>query len=564
MDTAPPRPVAPPARTPLDRLLDTRRPYLLLAALCLLLWLPGFFVLPPSDRDEARFVQATKQMLETGDFVTLRTGEVERNKKPIGIHWLQAPFAAAARATGIATANPVWPYRIPSLLGGILACWATFGLGTALVGRRAALLAGGMLAASVLLTVEAHIAKTDAMLLAAITAVMGLLARAWLDPARFGTWQAALFWLALGGGVLLKGPVAPMIPALAAAYLCWREKGWRWLGVLRPAWGIPLMLAVAAPWFIAVGIATEGRFFAEAIGQDFGGKIASGGEQHWGPPGLYLLLLPFTLFPASLLVLRALPAVWAARREATTAFLIAWVVPNWIVFEAVVTKLPHYVLPLYPALCLVAARWALDPARVQPPRWWRRATVGLFVAGAAVLGLGGAAVPFLADWRIGWGPAALVAAALLAWLVLRAVRGGDWPRAAVAGIIAMPLVYLAVFQFVLARTEAIWISPRLAAEVEAVLGPRPATDQRFGAVGYHEPSLMFLAGTGTQWIGTGWDGARFLAEAPGRLVAIGDRDLAAFHGEAAKLGLTPREIGTVDGFNYSRGRRVTLTLFVRG
>lgn len=556
MDTAPPR-------TPVARLLDTRRPYLLLTLLCLALWLPGFFSLPPSDRDEARFVQATKQMLESGDFITLRTGEVERNKKPVGIHWLQAPFAAAARAAGVATANPVWPYRIPSLAGGILACWATFGLGAALVGRRAALLGAGMLAASVLLTVEAHIAKTDAMLLAAITAAMGLLARAWLEPARFGTLQAALFWLALGGGVLLKGPVAPMIPLLAALWLGWREKRWHWLGALRPAWGIPLMLAVTAPWFIAIGIATEGRFFVEAIGHDFGGKIASGGEQHWGPPGLYLLLLPFTLFPASLMALRALPSAWAARREAATAFLIAWVVPNWLVFEAVATKLPHYVLPLYPALCLAAARWTLDPDRVQPARWWRITTVALFLAGAALLGLGGAAVPLLADRAIGWGPAALAAAALLAVLVMRAVRHGNWPRAAVAAIAAMLPVYAVIFPLVLARSEAIWISPRLAAEVSAALGPRAPDDTRFGVAGYHEPSLMFLAGTGTQWLRDGTVAARFLADAPGRLVAVGDRDLAAFHAEAARLGMTPREVATVGGFNYSRGRWVVLTLFVR-
>lgn len=545
-------------RTFADRVLDTRRPYAVLLTLCLVLWLPGFFVLPPSDRDEARFVQATKQMLETGDFVTLRTGEVERNKKPIGIHWLQAPFAAAAQAAGLAAQNPVWPYRLPSLLGGVLACWAVFGLGKVLVGRRAALLAGGLLAASVLLTVEAHIAKTDAALLAAVTATMGLLAQAWLTPERFGRRLAVLFWLSLGAGVLLKGPVAPMIPALTAAWLCWQARSGRWLLVLRPAWGIPLLLAVVAPWFIAVGIATEGRFFAEAIGQDFGGKIASGGENHWGPPGLYLLLLPFTLFPAALILLPALPAAWRARREPAVAFLIAWVMPNWVVFEAVATKLPHYVLPLYPALCLWAAHWVLGPATISAPRGWARAAIVLFVTAAVLLGVAGVLVPFLGDGRPGWGVVAPVAAVLVVLLVLRQAR---WSSRAVAAVAAMPLFYVVIFQLILPRTEAIWIAPRLTAEVTALLGQRAPDDDRFGAVGYHEPSLMFLAGTGTRWIGTGWDGARFLAGAPGRLVAIGDRDLVAFHEEAAKLGIAPREVGEVDGFNYSRGRRTVLTLF---
>ena len=101
--------------------LDARRPRLLVTLFCLLLWTPGIFTLPPGDRDESRFAQASKQMLETGDFVRIMNGAEPRNRKPIGIHWLQAPFAAAAQAVGLAHDNPIWPYRIPSLLGALVA-----------------------------------------------------------------------------------------------------------------------------------------------------------------------------------------------------------------------------------------------------------------------------------------------------------------------------------------------------------------------------------------------------------------------------------------------------------
>ena len=63
----------------LQSLLDTRRPRLLLVAFCLLCWLPGFFTIPPSDRDESRFTQASKQMIETGDFVAIMNGAAARN-----------------------------------------------------------------------------------------------------------------------------------------------------------------------------------------------------------------------------------------------------------------------------------------------------------------------------------------------------------------------------------------------------------------------------------------------------------------------------------------------------
>src|SRR5882762_7832249 len=94
------------------------RPYALLAALCLLLYLPGIASIPPLDRDEARFAQATRQMLETGDFLRIRFQDEARNKKPAGVYWLQA---AAVSAFSTAAATAIWPYRLPSLLGGIAA-----------------------------------------------------------------------------------------------------------------------------------------------------------------------------------------------------------------------------------------------------------------------------------------------------------------------------------------------------------------------------------------------------------------------------------------------------------
>ena len=123
-----------------------RRPRLALVLLCLALWLPGFFTLPATDRDESRFAQATKQMVDSGDYVRIRVGEEERNKKPAGIHWLQAASVHVLEATRLGHRDQIWAYRVPSLLGALLAVLATFHWGRALVGRRAALLGAAMLA----------------------------------------------------------------------------------------------------------------------------------------------------------------------------------------------------------------------------------------------------------------------------------------------------------------------------------------------------------------------------------------------------------------------------------
>jgi 4-amino-4-deoxy-L-arabinose transferase-like glycosyltransferase len=207
------------ARDLLDRLPETRRPRLWLAILCLLLWLPGFFTLPPGDRDESRFAQATRQMVESGDYVRIRFGEVERNKKPAGIHWLQAASVHALEAAGLPARAEIWAYRVPSLAGGIIAVLATFQFGRLLVGRRAAFLGAAMLAGCFVLAMETHIAKTDAALLASITVAMGLMGRAYLSPGTFTARAAAGFWLVLGASVLLKGPIGPAVPLLAGLTL---------------------------------------------------------------------------------------------------------------------------------------------------------------------------------------------------------------------------------------------------------------------------------------------------------------------------------------------------------
>src|SRR5213592_842058 len=146
--------------------------FLILCAL--VLFLPGFFNIPPIDRDEARFAQATKQMVETGDFVDIRFQEEVRYKKPVGVYWLQAAAVETASALGLPRAQVrIWLYRVPSLIGAIGAVLLTYWAALAFVSRRAALLAGLMMASCVLLGIERLLAKTDALLLMTVVAAMG-------------------------------------------------------------------------------------------------------------------------------------------------------------------------------------------------------------------------------------------------------------------------------------------------------------------------------------------------------------------------------------------------------
>ena len=99
---------------------SNRRALVVLAIVSVIAFVPGIFQIPPVDRDEARFAQATKQMIETGDYVDIRFQDEVRYKKPVGIYWLQAAVVKTAEAVGVPRARTrIWLYRIPSLAGAV-------------------------------------------------------------------------------------------------------------------------------------------------------------------------------------------------------------------------------------------------------------------------------------------------------------------------------------------------------------------------------------------------------------------------------------------------------------
>src|SRR3982074_335853 len=200
-----------------------------------LLFLPRFFNIPPVDRDEARFAQATKQMVETSDFVDIRFQDDVRYKKPVGVYWLQAAAVETASALGLPRAQRgIWLSRVPSLSGAIGAVLLTYWTALAFVTRRGAILAGLILCSSVILGAEARLAKTDAMLLLTVVAAMGALARVYLSWQRgedleHPPWSwPAIFWTALAGGIMLKGPLILMFVGLTIVTLAILDRSATW------------------------------------------------------------------------------------------------------------------------------------------------------------------------------------------------------------------------------------------------------------------------------------------------------------------------------------------------
>ena len=557
----------------LDRLAAHRgSACLLLIVLTLSLALPGLGTLFPMDRDEPRFAQASKQMLETGEVVVIRFHDEARNKKPVGIYWLQAAAVAAGEALGVPSARQqIWLYRIPSLIGAVGAVLLTWWTALALTHRRAALLAGAMMASSVLLVVEAHLAKTDAVLLATVVAAMGVLARAFVARARRVPlpWSlAAVFWIAVAVGILIKGPIGPMVPLLAAAVLSARERSLRWLGALRPLPGAALCLVIALPWFVLITKASGGAFFAESIGHDMGAKVASAQESHGAPLGTYAAAFWVTAWPFAPFLIWAAPVLWRDRRSDQVAFLLAWIVPIWLLFETVPTKLPHYVLPAYPAVAILVAASLLKGS---PRPAQGRARV---IAFCVLLGLLPVLIPFAVALAPGWvatsvspvtiavAAGAITAALAGVALCVHHARRGAWGSAVLGSLLPAAAVYGFVFGWMLNEDHAdlLALSPRLAAAGRAA-APPGCPDMSFATVGDREPSLVFE--TATSLLMTDAEGAaRFLAAAPCRVALVEQQAEPGFV-QAVSGDDRVRLASRVVGLNINGGHRLDIGIYAR-
>lgn len=527
-----------------------------------LFFLPGLFHIGPIDRDEARFAQASKQMVETGDPVDIRFQDEVRYKKPVGIYWLQAATVKTAAALGLPRPEiRIWLYRVPSLFGAIGAVLLTYWTALAFVTRRGAVLAGLMMCSSVLLGIEARLATTDAVLLLTTTAVMGSLARVYLswqrgEPFARDAWaMPAIFWTAMAGSVLVKGPLIFLIAGLTLAALGFLDRSVQWLRRLRPLPGVIWMLLLILPWFVAIYLKSGDSFFVNSVGGDMLSKVAAPQESHGAPPGLYFVLFWVTFWPTATLAGVAAPAVWRARREPGVQFLLAWLVPSWIAFELIITKLPHYVLPMYPAIAILIVG-ALQSRALSRSAWIVKGAAWWFVfpavasVAAIVLSISVLKQPVFAAWPFA---AAAMVFGLFAWWLYDDAHA---ERSVLNSVISSLALSICVFGIVLPALTPLFPSVQIARALRSVecRGPLAA------AAGFQEPSLVFMVGTRTL-LTNGSGAADFLQQGSCRFALVEWREEKAFAQRADAIGLRYSIVTRIEGYNISQGREVSVAVF---
>jgi 4-amino-4-deoxy-L-arabinose transferase-like glycosyltransferase len=533
----------------LDLIIASRtRAAVLLVFIALCAFLPGFTAIPPVDRDEPRYAQASKQMMETGNYLDIRFQEQPRYLQPAGIYWLQV---AAAKITGYGPAAPIWVYRLPSLLAATAAVVLTYWVALPLAGPVGAFIAALLLVPTILLGVEARLAKTDAVLLACILSATGFLARAYLRQT-ITLRGAVLFWTACSAGILVKGPMIALVVGSTVVALCVLDRSIAWLKALRPALGLGWLALLVLPWFITIAIVSDGEFYRIAVGQSLLGKVASGQQGHGAPPGVYFLLYWITFWPAAGLALTAFPWVWQNRGEPAVRFCLAWIIPTWLVFELISTKLPHYVLPVYPAIATLIALGLLHGRRPDPIIRW------VLVASVVFYGAIAFAALYLLQGEIAFSVliGTVVATVIMAFGMRHAAAASPAVLAAAVAISGI-LMNGVVAAVVAPSLKTIWVAPRLA---DAIKRHAQCPQPQVASAGFEEPSLIFLVGTRTQLV-DGNEAARFLAEGGCRIALVTTNDEPAFIATLGGLSKQPELLEQIPGMNIGKVRKEDIGVY---
>ena len=370
----------------MSRINSTTTAYATLFFGCLLFHIVGTWNLPLIDRDEPRFAEASREMIERGDYVVPYFNNQLRLDKPPLTYWAQTLSYRVFGENDFAA-------RFPSAIAAASTALVIFTWGTRLRRKELGLWAAIIFTLSLQTFIHAKAAVADMWLVLFVTLAHW---SGWetfqRSPRNHGApiWKSPflVFYLSLALGFLAKGPIAWM-PLLTVVAMIISTRDWQLVRSFKFVRGILLTLAVTALWGIPALIQTRGQFFSVGIGRHVIGRSLATMEGHGADSfGMYLLLLPFYLvtlfvsfFPWSMKLPWLVQRLWRERRigiadpgesaNKIDAYLLTGTAIIFIIFTLIKTKLPHYTLPAFPLLALLLARHWHQAATAKGPSLFR-------------------------------------------------------------------------------------------------------------------------------------------------------------------------------------------------
>ena len=466
---------------------------LALLAFCLVVYLPGLLRLPAVDRTEVIWAESTRDMVARGAWLDPRYGEKVHQYRPIGTFWAQG---VVAKVAGADNSRNISVYRIPSLLAVSLAVLAVYWLGAGIVGAEASFIAAGLFAVAPLTVLLSQLAIAEGLsLLPAVVAMLALLRLYQADPEsadatkRSGWLLALLFWVAVGLGVLVNALLVPILVLVTIIGLAIADRDVKWLWRTKPLLGLPIAIAIAAPWLV-VRAHQDGTAFAGLSWQEF--LAALGGAQDmklraW--PGTFLLALIVGFLPGTALIGTVLREQWDERETRLAKFLLAWVLGYLFYLELLSSKPGTYMVQtMFPALALAIGRIVvMEDGSGTAPKWnafvWPSASFFIPVLLFGAVHLFAGQIPDIPT---------LITVVLIGALFILATRQGRegqlrlWAATSVAGF---ALLAVALLGWVLPQIRQIWPAREIATLAARCPGAVVSV------LGYREPSARFVLGS---------------------------------------------------------------------
>ncbi len=438
--------------------------------------------------DEGRYAEIAREMAVTGDWITPRLNGIKYFEKPPLQYWMTA---AAYKAFG----EHEWTARLWAALTGFAGVLMVGFVGARLFGRRAGFYSAIVLASSVLYAAIGHINTLDMGVTFCLT--LGLLGFLLAQRGDAGTRETRLWmwlaWTAMGVGFLSKGLIGPALPAAAMVAYALVQRDISFVKRLEPFAGLAIMLAIALPWIIAVSIANPEFahfFFIHEHLERFLTQVHRRTAPWWYfIPILIAGMLPWTTMLGQALI--------AACNDDPTAssfkprrFLLIYAAVIFLFFSASQSKLPSYVLPIFPALALLVGEW-LTRVRGRTLIW--------LILPVAVLALAGAiASPFVEYFGSEMVPAALygmfgrwiLAGTITMFAACCLAMFFAWRSRIEAAVVALGVGGLLLIQLIMTGHEA--LSPSYSAShLAGTIGPLLDADTPFYSVRTYEQTLPF-------------------------------------------------------------------------
>jgi 4-amino-4-deoxy-L-arabinose transferase-like glycosyltransferase len=296
--------------------------------------------------DEPRYASIAREMLTTGDYITPRLYGIPWFEKPVFMYWLSA---IGFKILGINEAGA----RFPSALGATVCVFFIYWCGRRLWDRATGLVAALILTTSIGWFTFARAASMDMVLTTCLTIALGFFLLGYNE--RQQRWFYG-FYAALGFGLLAKGPIALILPAISLlGFLVVNAKRGEW-----KTWfpeGILVTVAVATPWYALCSIANGTQFLKDFFINQNLERFTSTIHGHGRPFYFFLPVLLLLTFPWTFMLISAL----RRRLSKTEQILLWWAVVPFVFFSLSGSKLPGYILPMVPPIALILAKEFLQP-----------------------------------------------------------------------------------------------------------------------------------------------------------------------------------------------------------